>query len=319
VRESVAFFEQLARRHDIGLTHQGYLFVSRTADGQRQLQAMGRRIMGWGVDVELMDGEEARRRFPYLAPDVNAGRFGRQDGWLDPRRMALALAEESGAEFALEVAAVGFLRRGDRVTGVRTSGGEVSAPWTVVATGPLSGPLLATAGLDHGLTTVRRHKLIVPNLPLVPQEAPMTIEVETGAHWRPGLGGAFGLWTAPAPAEPPSEDVPTSADFAFGLLKPESDHALARAAPFWRDAWASPRLQWWLQAGQYTYTPDRRPLLGPSGVEGLAINTGYSGHGIMASIGGSRRAVDAILGRLPPDANPFRPDRPMVPRAFEVL
>ena len=79
MRESVAFFEQLARRHDIGLTHQGYLFVSRTADGQRQLQTMGRRMMGWGVDVELMDGEDACRRFPYLAPDVNAGRFGRQE------------------------------------------------------------------------------------------------------------------------------------------------------------------------------------------------------------------------------------------------
>jgi glycine/D-amino acid oxidase-like deaminating enzyme len=78
-------------------------------------------------------------------------------------------------------------------------------------------------------------------------------------------------------------------------------------------------LQWWLQAGQYTYTPDRRPLLGPSSLQGLAINTGYSGHGIMGSIGGSRRAVDAILGRLRPDANPFRPDRPMMPRAFDVL
>jgi sarcosine oxidase subunit beta len=319
VRESVAFFEQLARRHDIGLTRQGYLFVSRTADGQRQLQTMGRQMMGWGVDVELMDGEDACRRFPYLAPDVNAGRFGRQDGWLDSRRLALALAAESGAEFALEVVATRFLRQGDRVTGVQTTVGDVSAPWTVVATGPLSGPLLATVGLDPGLTTVRRHKLIVPNLPLVPQDAPMTIEVETGAHWRPGLRGAFGLWTAPAPAEPPVEDVPTSADFAFGLLNPESDHALARVAPFWREAWASPRLQWWLQAGQYTYTLDHRPLLGPSSIEGLAINTGYSGHGIMASIGGSRRAVDAILGQLPPDANPFRPDRPMVPRAFDVL
>jgi hypothetical protein len=149
--------------------------------------------------------------------------------------------------------------------------------------------------------------------------APMTIEVETGAHWRPAGSGAHALWTAPAPADAPVEDVPTSADFAFGLLDPLSDHALARIVPFWREVWASSRLQWWLQAGQYTYTPDRRPLLGPTHIPGLAVNTGYSGHGIMGSIGGSRRAVDAITGKLKPADNPFRPDRPMEGRAFDVL
>jgi len=49
------------------------------------------------------------------------------------------------------------------------------------------------------------------------------------------------------------------------------------------------------------------------------VNTGYSGHGIMGSIGGSRRAVDAITGKLSPNANPFRPDRSMAARAFDVL
>jgi hypothetical protein len=39
----------------------------------------------------------------------------------------------------------------------------------------------------------------------------------------------------------------------------------------------------------------------------------------MGSIGGSRRAVDAITGKLPPADNPFRADRPMESRAFDVL
>ncbi len=157
------------------------------------------------------------------------------------------------------------------------------------------------------------------DVPEVPEDAPMTIEVETGAHWRPGLGGALGLWTAHAHREPPLDEVPTSSDFAFGLLNPQSDHALARIAPFWSRVWESSRLQWWLQAGQYTYTPDHRPLLGPTLVPGLVVNTGYSGHGIMGSIGGSRRVVDAIIGKLAPEDNPFRPDRKMRDRVFDVL
>ncbi len=320
VRESVAFFDDLQQRVDIGLRHQGYLFVARTDDGarsQRNLVAVQR---GWGLDdVELLNPREARRRFPYLGGDIVNARFRQGDGWLEPRRLALELARASGARFEMDRPVTGFVREGEAIRGVTTSAGSVAAETVVIAAGPLSGPLARLAGLELPLTTVRRQKLIVPDLPQVPRDAPMTIEFETGAHWRPAGTGAHVLWTAPAAAEPPMEDVPTSSDFAFGLLDPRSDHALARVAPFWKEVWASPRLQWWLQAGQYTYTPDRRPLLGPTEIPGLAVNTGYSGHGIMGSIGGSRRMIDAISGKLRAEDNPFRPDRPMESRIFDVL
>jgi sarcosine oxidase, subunit beta len=320
VRESIAFFDELQQQVDVGLRHQGYLFVARTDEGA-QLQAdlvAAQRL--WGLtDVELLSGDDARRRFPYLAPDIVNARFRQADGWLEPRRLALELARSSGARFDTGVTVTGFIMEGDRVAGVTTSAGSVHADWVVIAAGPLSGLVAKLAGLDLPLATVRRHKLIIPQVPQVSAGAPMTIEFETGAHWRPAGGGAHALWTAPASPEPPLDDVPTSSAFAFGLLDPRSDHALARIVPFWKDVWRSSRLQWWLQAGQYTYTPDRRPLLGPTPIAGLAVNTGYSGHGIMGSVGGSRRAVDAITGRLPADENPFQPDRAMTARTFDIL
>ena len=274
----------------------------------------------WGLtDVELLDGDEAGKRFPYLGPGIVNARFRQGDGWLEPRRLALELARESGARFQTGTSVTGFLRRGNRVAGVTTTAGSVEADTVVIAAGPLSGPIGQLAGLDLPLATVRRHKLVIPDIPQIPADAPMTIEFETGAHWRPAGTGAHALWTAPAPAEPPLDEVPTSSAFAFGLLDPTSDHALARIVPVWKELWRSSGLQWWLQAGQYTYTPDRRPLLGPTSIDGLAVNTGYSGHGIMGSIGGSRRAVDAITGKLPAVQNPFRPDRPMDARTFDIL
>jgi len=247
----------------------------------------------WGLaDVELLDGGDARRRFPYLGKNVVNARYRQGDGWLEPRRLALELARASGSHFRLGETVIGFERDDDgMVVGVITDRGKIRGD-VVIAAGPLSAPLAKLAGLDLPLATVRRQKLIIPDLPQVPAEAPMTIEFETGAHWRPAGTGAHALWTAPAPAELPQDDVPTSNDFAFGLLDPSSDHA---------------------------YTPDRRPLLGPTEIPGLAVNTGYSGHGIMGSIGGSRRALDAIYGRLKPQDNPFRPDRAMEARAFDVL
>ena len=320
VRESVAFFDDLQTRVDIGLRHQGYLFVTRTPEGARAQAELVAAQRGWGLtDVELMDGADARRRFPYLAPDIVNARFRQDDGWLEPRVLALELARSSGARIRTGVTVTGFRIQRDRVRGVTTTDGDIEAETVVIATGPLSGPVGKLAGLDLPLATVRRQKLILLDVPAVPADAPMTIDFETGAHWRPTRTGAHALWTAPAPAEPAADDVPTSASFAFGLLDPSSDHALARIVPFWKDVWASSRLQWWLQAGQYTYTPDRRPLLGPTRIPGLAVNTGYSGHGIMGSIGGSRRAFDAITGKREPADNPFRPDRPMESRSCDVL
>jgi glycine/D-amino acid oxidase-like deaminating enzyme len=90
-------------------------------------------------------------------------------------------------------------------------------------------------------------------------------------------------------------------------------------APFWRRVWDRNDAIWFLTGGQYTYTLDHRPLLGPSPVPGLSVNTGYSGHGVMGSAGGSRLTVDAMLGAVRPEENPFRVERPFEARAFDVL
>ena len=66
------------------------------------------------------------------------------------------------------------------------------------------------------------------------------------------------------------------------------------------------------------FTPDGQVLL-TLGTPGQPSDTGYSGHGVMGSAGGSRLAVDAMLGRVAPAENPFRVDRPMEPRPFDVL
>jgi hypothetical protein len=134
------------------------------------------------------------------------------------------------------------------------------------------------------------------------------------------LSGACALWTeADTPAGEPLENVPTNADFAFGLLDPRSPRSLARLSPLWEQVWQDGTVYWLLQAGQYTYTADHRPLLGPSDIPGLGLNVGYSGHGIMASAGGSRIVIDTLLGRLAPEHNPFRPQRAMVERPLDIL
>jgi sarcosine oxidase subunit beta len=326
VREGIELFEHFPEvadlpGYDLSIKKQGYLFCSTSEVGVAHQRHFVEALHGWGVtDVELLSGDEARYRFNYLSPDIVQARFRAGDGWLDPKRLTFGYARASGATICLNAPAIGFERRGDRVIGVQTPDGTIACEHAVVATGPFAAIVAAMAGLRLDLRPTIRHKLVIPELSALPREAPMTIHEETAAHWRPALAGCFGLFTDPnTPAGEPLDNVPTSVDFAFRVLDPRSPTSLARLSPIWESVWNEGSLYWVLQAGQYTYTADHRPLLGPSDVPGLVLNCGYSGHGIMGSAGGSRMTVDAMLGRLPIEANPFRPQRTMIERPLDIL
>lgn len=321
VRESVELFVSFGeatgqREYDPGVRQEGYLWLTTTEEGaerQRRLVASQR---AWGLDdVELLPGEDARREFPYVAADVVQARFRRGDGVLDPKQLALGLAAGSGAHVALRCEVTGFHTTGDRLVAVETSSGPVSTELAVIAAGPFSGLLAAAAGMDLPVTTVLRQKVVLPEVPQVPPHAPMTIDDDSGAHWRPAFGGAYLLFTDPAtPPSPPAEDLPVDHGFAFRLLDPASPVSVARVAPFWREVWDRGSAHWMIQPGQYTMTPDRRPLLGIAGVEGLYLNSGYSGRGVMGGPAGSRLLVDVVTGKLPEDENPYRVDRTFAAR-----
>lgn len=336
VREGVELFDEFAERtglpgYDIGLVHRGYLFCARTGESAARQRRMVERQAAMGLDdVELLTGDEARRRFPYLAPSVVQARFRQADGSIDQVRLALgyAFAASGGsgvdmpataapATFCFGARVTAVRLSGDRVIGVETAQGAIAAPRVVLATGPFLARTAALAGAEVDIRPTRRQKLVVPEVLEVPPDAPMTIDEETAAHWRPALRGAFVVWTErDTPPSEPTWHVPTAADFAFRLLDPASPEAVAHVSPFWRAAWERGD-PWLLQAGQYEYSRDRRPLLGPVGPEGLFVNGGYSGHGVMGSAGGARRVVDEVLGRA--GDNPFRPERAILERELDIL
>jgi len=317
VRESVDLFLNFRDatgqdRYDPRVSLQGYLWLATTQATAARQRNLVERLRGWGqADVEIMDGVEVRRRFPFVGPDVVQARWRGGDGFVDTKELTFGLAEGSGAEVVLDCRATGFETARGWVTGVRTTRGNISAGSVVVACGPFSGSVAGLAGVSLPVEAVRRHKLWIPALDAVAPGAPMTIDEETGAHWRPAFGGAWVLWTDPstAPSEPTQAVAPDPA-FAFDVLDPARPSSVARVAPFWRDVWEHGAHHWLVQAGQYTVTPDRKPILGPTSLEGLHVNTGYSGHGIMLGPAGSRTVVDLITGAMDRAANPFALERP---------
>jgi sarcosine oxidase subunit beta len=326
VRESVDVFlnfEEMTGQaeYDLGIKQQGYLWVT-TDDARAERQ---RRLVelqhSWGQDdIEVLDGDEVRRRWPYVTPEVVQARWRSDDGFLDPKTLTMGLAAGARARVMVGCSVSGFAVDGSRLTGVVTSAGTVSTGTAVIAAGPFSGMVAAQAGIDLPLVTLQRQKIVVPECELVPPDAPMIIDDDTGAHWRPALGGAYCLFTDPStPPTPPTEDVPPDHGRALAVLDPHSAVSVARVAPFWAEVWERNSTTWLIHAGQYTMTPDHRPLLGQSEIEGLWINTGYSGHGIMGSAAGSRHLMDVLTGAISEDDNPFSVDRTFEVRDLDLL
>ncbi len=317
VRRSLALFEDFADRtgqrlHDPRLRRQGYLWLARTeATAARQVELVERQ-RGWGLDdVELLDGDEARRRFPWLAEDVLQARFRQDDGLIEPKRIAIGLLEGSGASIVSSCGVTGFELAGDRLVAVLTDRGRIATDRVVIACGPLSELLCRPIGIDLPVQAVRRQRVLLWDVPEVPRDAPMTIDEETTVHWRPVAAGAYLLYPdASEQATAPVEDVPADPAFAFALLDPTSPTAVAHTAGFWRDVWEQAGSAWVVQAGQYTMTPDQRPLIGPTGVEGVYVNTGYSGHGVMAGPAGGEILAELLAN--PAADNPFALDRRFV-------
>ena len=316
VRESLEvvlnFAEATGQRdYDPAVTQRGYLWLTTdpaTIARQHDLVALHH---CWGqTDVEWLAGDEVRRRFPFVGEQVVGGRFRAGDGTCDQKALAFGLAAASRVPVVTDCEVIGFEQAGGRLAGVTTTRGSVATDNVVLAAGPFSGPLAATVGLTLPLINSRRQKTILPELPEVPAWAPVTLDDDTGTHWRPALRGAFLLGAIGDPIiESAAENVALDHELALRLLDPSSPHAAARIVPFWERVWSRGAMHWSLQAGQYTLTPDNKPLIGPSDVDGLWLNTGYGGHGVMQGIAGSARLLTMIADAHPASANPFHPAR----------
>ncbi len=308
------------RGMDINLRQQGYLYV--TTDPQ-QAETYGKMVEAQHkaglTDIELLSGDEARVRFPYLSPQVVAARYRAGDGWLSVHEMLYAFAKGSQAQFLLQTAATKIAVDSKGVAAVQTDRGTIATRRVVVAAGPFSGRVARVAGVELPLTILRRHRLSIRRCELVPQKAPLTVDDDSGVYWRPeGAGALMGKAFEQQPEEP-KDIVSTEWSFPAMVLDPQSPWSAGRLSPFWNQApnlLAKSNLD--LTAGQYTYTPDHLPIIGPYlKVPGLFVNVGYSGHGIMGGPEGGRRLARLIVNADRDRDNPFSVERfsgPVPPR-----
>ncbi|RUV66896.1 MAG: sarcosine oxidase subunit beta [Mesorhizobium sp.] len=156
---SMKLWENLSHdlNYNVMFSQRGCLNLAHTPAQLDDLARRGNAMRHLGVDAELMTTAEIARLIPAL--DVSgAARFPVVGGLMQPRagtarHDAVAWgyargADRRGVDIIENCEVTGFLREGDRITGVSTSRGEIRAKKVAVAVAGSTGRVMQLAGIE---------------------------------------------------------------------------------------------------------------------------------------------------------------------------
>lgn len=280
---------------DLGYRDEGTLIVAPGRDDAARLAATTDYQLGLGLPLERLSPAAARRREPFLGPNLAAAVYSPHDHQVDNRQVAEALRSAflaAGGRLHEDCPVCGLDLAGGRVAGLWAGGRRVAAEVVVLAAGawsqqieglppaarppvrPVKGQMLALA-MDPQRPLLR-HVLWAPGLYLVPRRdgrllVGATVE-EKGFDPSLTAGGLFALLEAAWRALPAVEELAV------------------------QEMWV----------GFRPTSRDDAPILGPGPVDGLVLATGHHRNGILlAPVTADAVSRYILRGSLPEAARSF--------------
>ncbi|GAA3604964.1 FAD-dependent oxidoreductase [Nonomuraea rosea] len=292
----------------------GGLVVAETGEVQRQLAELAAKQ---GVEHTIVAAGSLREYEPHLAGDLAGGVHYPQDAQVQPMLAAARLLRHGGDRFGhgtlrlrLGVTVTGVTSSGDRLTGVRTSHGDVRGDAVINAAGTWGGEVAALAGVH--LPILPRRGFVLVTEPLA--EPLIRHKVYTAAYVTNVASDSADLETSAVVEGTPAGTVLIGASRErVGFDRTTSVPVLARLAeqavalfPALRDVRAIRSY-----CGFRPYCPDHLPVIGADPrMPGLYHACGHEGAGIGLAPATGHLLAQLLTGAEPDlDLRPFRPDR----------
>ena len=281
----------------------GYIFVASKEESFAQLKKnrdMQRRL---GVNVELLSKSDLEEKCPFYNFDgIRGGTFCREDGHASTfsvHQGFVSKAKELGVEIFEDTEVNGIEFEGGKVTGLRTTMGQISAERVIIAAGAYSGLVGKLASVEIPVKPYPRKILVTHSFhDGIPNDIPLIIDVDsTLAVGREGMGIIMS----------DNEETVSSFELNFppGMDERIMEKAIRRM-PVLSKASIS-----YANAGLYEMTPDANPIMCEiPGLNGLYCCAGFAGHGFMHSPAIGELMAEMLLeGRTSIDISSFHIDR----------
>ncbi|WP_437583220.1 NAD(P)/FAD-dependent oxidoreductase [Paramicrobacterium sp. CJ85] len=311
---------------DIEFERKGGVVVATTEQGAEPLKDFARSQAEASVDAQIIDLDEALKLEPHINPAITAAVAYPQDSQVQPviaTEALLASARRAGVEVRCSVEVLGGLydghagdrlmqkdAAGRRLTGVRTTRGDVTAASVINAAGPWGAEVASRLGVS---LPVRPRRGVV----LVTTRMPHRIfhKVYDGDYFGATQSNDAALQTSSVIESTAAGTVLIgSSREQIGFdprIRAEVIAEIAakstRVFPFLRDASVMRAY-----GGFRPFMPDHLPVIGPDHrLPGLWHATGHEGAGIGLSISTADLVADLYAGREPGiPAEPFSLARP---------
>jgi sarcosine oxidase subunit beta len=280
-QESIRFFEQLGRPY---FDQVGYLFVAMTEPGLGELHERLEVQRELGVPVQPIETARIQTLVPGIElRDVLGGVFCASDGVGDPAAVTRELVRRA-AEHGVDVRE-------------RTAVESVDAETVVIACGAYSAVAARVFDVELPVRPLCRQLLETTSVARLSDRLPMTVESETGFHFRRRDNRLVLAMHDPQPRWGFGEEVDIS---LYGDRLERLAHRFPPAADVQIErGWA----------GLYDMTPDAHPVIGQV-AGGVYAACGFSGHGFMQSPAvGAALAEEILDGESSFDLSPYRLER----------
>jgi sarcosine oxidase subunit beta len=282
----------------------GYLFLASQEGQWAQLRRNAQLLEAHGVAPELLEPDEISRKWPFLeVHDLLGGSYSPDDGYAGPYEVLQGFAKGArslGARLAEGVEVKSIRVSGGRVLGVQTSQGRLVATEQVVnAAGPQAGLVASMAGLDLPVKPYRRQLFFTDPFPHLPEQFPLTIDLELGWYMRrEGKGLLL--------SGPQDQESSFNENVDFDSKEWTAERSLHRCPVLEKARIA----RGW--AGLYEVSPDHHAIIGEfPELKGFLCVNGFSGHGFQHSPAAGMVAAEFIVdGKASSiDIHPLRPTR----------
>jgi len=270
----------------VGYRRTGALHVALDRDEAEEVGRRYRLQRSLDLGAEWLPGRDCRALEPGLATSVSGGVHAPHEGSVDPQALCAALLsalEREGVEVRSGTAACGALVEGERIVGVRATGGErVLSPQIVLASGSWAGePDWLPEAARPPVRPVKGQILTLRG----PAERPVCERI-VGSERVYVVPRGDGRLVVGATVEEMGFDVTVTAGGVHELLR-EAYRLLPEVAELELVE---------ARAGLRPGTPDNLPLVGPGALEGLLLATGHYRNGILLAPLTGERVADALTG-----------------------
>lgn len=294
IDRSLVLWQELeeASRTTIEYRVTGNLLVSYDDGLTTDFEIEVRRHREMGYDAHLVRGDSLRQLVPGISPQIASGFLTTQDGHVNGQLATWEVASQAkaaGVRFLRGTEARSIGSDGGKISGVRTSAGDIATGRVLVAAAGDSVGLLRPLGIELPISLALHQILVTEKLPYVTGPylrcaSPRISFCQTASgSLLLGLGPARGI----APDETPVVEPQKVEAIMRETLRLVPSLKRARVVRSW--------------PGLFDLTPDGRAIVGAAEqVDGLWIAAGFCGHGMAISPALTECLAAAISGEAPP-------------------